>query len=113
MNRRELLELAADLGITSEEAGEDEWAYYLSDRQLAAAINRLRPGADAVGSDDDDEEAAARRRLAADVAAEDAADAAAGITATERRGFGRHPQGCSCGDPDCPQLIAAYRGVAR
>jgi hypothetical protein len=44
--RDTLLALARDLDITDEEAGEREWAHYLDDRQLAEAIQRLRPDAD-------------------------------------------------------------------
>lgn len=52
MTRHELLELAASLGIDDEEAGETQWAHYLTDRQLADAINRLRPEANAVSDED-------------------------------------------------------------
>lgn len=44
--REFLLGLANRLEITDEEAGEPQWAAYLSDRQLADAIRRLRPDAD-------------------------------------------------------------------
>jgi hypothetical protein len=54
MTRIELLKLAADLGIDDEEAGEPQWAYYLSDRGLADAINRLRPGTDATENETED-----------------------------------------------------------
>lgn len=53
MTRHELLELAAELGIDDEEAGEPEWQKYLSASGLADAINRLRPGADAKSDDED------------------------------------------------------------
>lgn len=43
--RSELLELANNLGIDADEAGEDEWAASLNDSQLADAIVRMRPEA--------------------------------------------------------------------
>ncbi len=49
--RTKLLKLVADLGITDAEAGESQWAQYLSDQSLADAINRLRPGAGATASE--------------------------------------------------------------
>lgn len=41
--REQLLERAAELGITDEEAGEPQWQAYLNDDQLEEAIERLRP----------------------------------------------------------------------
>lgn len=55
MTRQELIELGRDLGITDEEAGDQCWEQYLSNRELADAINRLRPGTGAVADADDDE----------------------------------------------------------
>lgn len=43
--RSELLALANELGIDDEEAGESQWASYLTDSQLREAILRLRPDA--------------------------------------------------------------------
>lgn len=44
MNERErLLKLATDLGIDDEEAGEEQWAAYLTTDQLRDAIHEMRP----------------------------------------------------------------------
>ena len=43
--RKQLLDLADRLGIDEQEAGEAEWAAYLSDQELAAAIVLMRPEA--------------------------------------------------------------------
>jgi hypothetical protein len=52
MKTIELIELGHRLGITDDEAGDTNWEQYLSDRELAAAINRLRPGAGATVDED-------------------------------------------------------------
>ena len=51
MTREELLELARNLEITDAEAGEPHWQHYLSDAELARAINDMRPDAGAVADE--------------------------------------------------------------
>jgi hypothetical protein len=48
MLRKKLLRLAVELDITDSEAGEGEWAAYLTDTQIADAIVRMRPDSTSV-----------------------------------------------------------------
>lgn len=54
--RDNLLSLAQDLGITDEEAGEQQWAAYLTDDQIADSILNLRPRTKIVAGNGPDRE---------------------------------------------------------
>lgn len=56
-SREDLLRLARDLGITDEEAGDSEWAQYLTDQALADAIIAMRPESRVIAGEGEDADA--------------------------------------------------------